>query len=66
MFLYTTNQLIDGGAETMVEIVRQPMLDLQKKLSDIGYTLPRKATFQFDNCGRLLMSFYFKCIWVGV
>jgi hypothetical protein len=51
MFLYTTNQLVDSGADTMIEVVRQAMLDLQQLLNNDGYELPKNALFQFDNCG---------------
>ena len=30
VFLYVTNQLVGHGANTMIEVVRQALLDLQK------------------------------------
>jgi hypothetical protein len=51
MFLYTTNQIISGGANILIEVIRQCMLDLQEKLGEHGLPLPQQAMFQFDNCG---------------
>ena len=51
MFLYTTNQIVDSGADTMIEVVRQAMLDLQQLLHKSGHILPKDTLFQFDNCG---------------
>ncbi len=62
MFLYSTDDMVGGGALTMIEVQRQAMKDLQALLQDKGLMMPKKIIFQFDNCGEnkvsLLISVY--------
>jgi hypothetical protein len=51
VFLYHTDNLVGGGANTMVEVVRQVLYDLSLELHNIDLLMPRELSFQFDNCG---------------
>jgi hypothetical protein len=62
IFVYHCDDLIPGGAETMIEVTRQAVSDLRDMLEDLGLTLPKKGCFFFDNCGEnknKLMNAYF-------
>ena len=50
MFLYHTNDFIEVGANIMIEVQRQAMSDLARKLQNFGMKLPKHGMFQFDNC----------------
>jgi len=50
-FLYHTDNLVGGGANTMVEVVRQVLYDLSLELHKLNLLMPRELSFQFDNCG---------------
>ena len=43
--------MIGGGANCMIEIQRQIVIDLAKELHKLGMSLPPTVIFQFDNCG---------------
>jgi hypothetical protein len=46
-----TNNLIPGGANVMVEVVRYCIEYLSRRLQDISMILPKKLGFHFDNSG---------------
>jgi hypothetical protein len=54
--LYYTDNLISGGANIIIEVMRQSLLDLQELLKnktdkhENPLDLPREGIFQFDNC----------------
>jgi len=50
-FLYSTDELVRGGANCMIEVMRQSFSDLGVILGERGQSLPRKLYLQFDNCG---------------
>jgi hypothetical protein len=51
VFVYRTDSLISSGANIMVEIVRQAMIDLCKLLRERNLSIPHNLWLQFDNCG---------------
>ncbi len=51
VFVYTVDQLTSGGANLMIEVIRQALSDLGKLLICKGKKLPRILYLQFDNCG---------------
>ncbi|KAJ1384711.1 hypothetical protein B484DRAFT_410710 [Ochromonadaceae sp. CCMP2298] len=51
VFVYYTDNLVAGGANIMIEIQRQALIDLSKKLCIMGLNMPQELHFQFDNCG---------------
>jgi hypothetical protein len=61
VFLYYTDNMISGGANIMIEVQRQAMLDLSKLLSEKGCKMPSEFIFQFDNCGENKVLFVNLC-----
>jgi hypothetical protein len=61
VFVYTVDQLTSGGANLMIEVIRQALSDLGKLLIRKGKKLSRILYLQFDNCGenknKYMMSF---------
>ena len=51
VFIYRIDSLVSGGANLMVEIVRQALIDLLELLRNRGLRSPRTLGLQFDNCG---------------
>jgi hypothetical protein len=51
VFIYRIDALIVGGANIMVECVRQALIDLMKLLRHEGLLCPKALWLQFDNCG---------------
>lgn len=51
VFTYRTDALMGGGANIMIEIMRQSMIDLCSVLRELGLTTPKICWLQFDNCG---------------
>ena len=51
IFLYHTDNLVAGGANTMIQIIRQAISDVTKELHNIGLEKPMELALQFDNCG---------------
>jgi hypothetical protein len=51
IFLYHTDNLVAGGANTMIQIIRQAISDLTNELHKIGLEKPMQLALQFDNCG---------------
>lgn len=47
----SVNQLINGGANLIIEIQRLSIQKLAAELEKVGKKMPRMMTFQFDNCG---------------
>jgi hypothetical protein len=50
MFIYTTDNLIAGGANGMIEVIRQAQSDLADLLFAKNLNFPEKVAYQFDNC----------------
>jgi hypothetical protein len=46
-----TNNLIPGGANVMVEVVRYCIEYLSGRLQEVGMVIPKKVGFHFDNSG---------------
>ncbi len=46
-----TNNLIPGGANVMIEIVRYSIEYLSRRLQELGMIMPKKIGFHFDNSG---------------
>ena len=51
VFVYRTSAMIGGGANIMVEVLRQALIDLGSLIYSQNLRFPRIALFQFDNCG---------------
>lgn len=58
-FLYYMDNLIAGGANIMIEVIRQAQIDLAKLLKTFNLQLPRILHLQFDNCGENKVKTYF-------
>jgi hypothetical protein len=57
VFLYHTDNIPSGGANIMIEIQRQAMIDLARILrEEHSMEMPRHMMFQFDNCGENKVS----------
>jgi hypothetical protein len=50
LFVYYTDNMMPGGSNTMIQIMRMAMEDLTIKLKARGFHLPKTAWFQLDNC----------------
>ena len=50
-FLYSTDDIVSGGANIMIEVMRQCFKDLSVELENINLELPKHIFLQFDNCG---------------
>ena len=50
LFVYYTDNLMAGGTNTMIQIMRMAIEDLTKKLAERGFHLARSAFIQLDNC----------------
>lgn len=51
VFIYRTDALIFHGADIMIEVIRQAMIDLCKLLRGRSLLTPRELWLQFDNSG---------------
>ena len=51
VFLYVTDNMVSGGANIMIEVQRQALIDLAAELKKYGKRMPKEFIFQFDNCG---------------
>ena len=51
IFIYRTDAMVIGGADIMIEVVRQAMIDLCKILRERKLLTPRELWLQFDNSG---------------
>jgi hypothetical protein len=49
-YIYYTDNLVGGGTNVMIEVLRLAIRDLEKLLADKGFRLPSTLMFQFDNC----------------
>jgi len=50
LFVYYTDNMMPGGSNTMVQIMRMAVEDLTIKMRARGFNLPKTAWFQLDNC----------------
>ena len=50
LFVYYTDNMMPGGSNTMIQIMRMAVEDLTIKLKARGFHLPKTAWFQLDNC----------------
>jgi len=49
-FVYTTDNLVEGGANALIEVVRQTMADLAEILAvEHNLEFPRSGFWQYDN-----------------
>lgn len=55
-FVYSLNDLIRGGANIMVEVVRQTIYDVSRILATYNLATPKQVYLQFDNCGENKVS----------
>jgi len=51
VFVYSVDQLTSGGANLIIEIIRQALSDLGELLKGSKKLLPKILYLQFDNCG---------------
>ena len=51
VFVYSVDQLTSGGANLMIEVIRQALSDLGELLKGSKKLLPKVLYLQFDNCG---------------
>lgn len=51
VFIYRTDGMVIGGADIMVEVIRQAMIDICSLLRQRNLLTPRTLWLQFDNCG---------------
>ena len=63
-FVYSLDDLVYGGANTMIEVMRQAFHDLASLLAALpngGCLMPKKVFLQFDNCGenKVSLKFYY-------
>lgn len=49
-FIYSTDNMVAGGANGMIEVIRQAKSDLADLLHAKGLKFPDKMAYQFDNC----------------
>ena len=54
-----TNNLIPGGANVMVEVVRYSIEYLGRRLQEMNMVVPKALGFHFDNSGENKVSLYF-------
>ena len=47
----STDNLIPGGANVLIEVTRMAIEILAEKLAAINYVLPKNLGVQYDNCG---------------
>ena len=59
VFLYYTDNMVSGGANVMIEIQRQALIDLAAELKKYNKVMPREFIFQFDNCGENKVQYFF-------
>ena len=57
--LYHSNNLVSGGANYMITVLKQALEDLAEMLAEKGYTLPPELILNFDNCGENKNQFMF-------
>jgi hypothetical protein len=59
----STDNLIPGGANVLIEVTRMAIEILAEKLAAVGYVLPKVLGVQYDNCGenkvRRLIAYYY-------
>ena len=55
-FVYLLNDLISGGANIMIEVVRHALYDLGVLLARLKLSIPKTLYLQFDNCGENKVS----------
>ncbi len=51
VFVYSMDQLVSGGANLMIEIIRRALSDLGELLKESNQVVPKILFLQFDNCG---------------
>ena len=50
LFIYYTDNLMPGGANTIIEIIRQSIADLTRQLERINLKMPMHLILGFENC----------------
>ena len=51
IFVYSVDQMMSGGANLMIEVMRRALGDLGELLKGRNQMVPRILYMQFDNCG---------------
>ena len=51
VFVYRTDAMVGGGANSTIELMRQAMIDTAVLLRKRGLLVPRILWLQYDNCG---------------
>ena len=51
VFIYRIDSLVLGGANLMIEVLRQALIDLIALLKEKKLRKPKELGLQFDNCG---------------
>jgi hypothetical protein len=51
--------MVGSGANTIIEVIRQTLIELSRRLNQKGYNMPRKLLLQFDNCGENKNKYFF-------
>ena len=51
VFVYRTDAMVGGGANSTIELMRQAMIDTAVLLRKRGLLIPRILWLQYDNCG---------------
>lgn len=59
VFLFNIDDLVPGGANLMIEVLRQTIAELAQLLVNVGLNLPGSLSLQFDNCGENKNKFMF-------
>lgn len=54
VFLFVADNMVPGGANLIVEVVRQAQIELARLLNG---ELPKELICQFDNCGENKVNF---------
>jgi hypothetical protein len=49
--------MVSGGANIMIEVQRQALIDLAIMLKKQNQKMPKEFIFQFDNCGENKVNF---------
>jgi len=57
--LYHTNNLVNGGANYMITVLKHAIEDLSSMLRAEGFDLPPNLIINFDNCGENKNQFMF-------
>lgn len=70
VWLYNISSFVRGGANLMVEVMRQVISEVRDRMNALGFELPKLAYFQFDNCGenknKVKFAYYSLLVELGI